>query len=122
MRVELVSDEDPGRVRVHVDGLLDVSNKVLLGSCRPNGWHDHLSCYYIEVCNEAKCAVAAVLKLLTLNQSRPGWQCGVAAFKGLDTGFFIDADNMAPLLMKRCCLLVGLADLSYISIILLQIL
>lgn len=48
-----------------------------------------------KVCNEAKCAVATVLKLLTLNQSRPRWQCGVAAFKGLDTGFFIDADDVA---------------------------
>lgn len=66
MRVELIEDENPGRVGICVDGPSDVLAKVLLRSSRPDGRQNRLACRHIEVGDEAERTVTEVLELDTL--------------------------------------------------------
>ena len=51
--VELVEDEDPGRIGIRVYYSLDVGGEVVLRSSRSNGWQNRLACRHIKVGNEA---------------------------------------------------------------------
>ena len=85
MRVELVEDEDPGAVRVGVDGAGHVSGEVLLVSRGPDAGEDDLACGHVEVRDKAErpvtrstCLreiVSTMPRLMTSSASSCGVQC-----------------------------------------------
>ncbi len=53
MRVELISDEDPGRLGVRLDGLGDVSAEVGFGAAGSQAGHDDLAGGHLQIGDQA---------------------------------------------------------------------
>src|SRR6266851_6050839 len=93
MRIELVHDEDPRRLRVGRDGLGDMGGEVRLRAGRPDAWGDHLAGGDLEVGDQTLGAVARVLEFLPLNLAWPQHQRRVQPLQGLHPALLVGADG-----------------------------
>ena len=110
MGVELISDKDPGGVRIGLDGLGDVSGKVGFGARGSNAGSDDLSSGHIQIGDQTLCAVSVVFKFLSLDVTRLHGQRRVETFEGLDAGHLIGTGHMRTRSGERRSGLIHLTD------------
>ena len=96
MRVELVGNEDPARLRIHLDGLFDVSDEVGFRAGGSNtGSHD-LASGYIQIGDQTHRAMPFIFKFFSFDATRLHGQGRVETLQGLDAGHLIGAGHMRP--------------------------
>ena len=110
MGVELISNKDPGGVRIGLEGLGDVSGKVGFGARGSNAGSDDLSSGYVQVGNETLCPVSEVFKFLSLDVTRLHGQRRVETFEGLDAGHLIGTGHIRARSGERRSGLIHLTD------------
>ncbi len=96
MRVELVSNEDPARLRIHLDGLFDVSDEVgFRAGGSKTGSHD-LAGGYIQIGDQTQRAMPFIFKFFSLDVTRLHGQGRVETLEGLDASHLIGTGHMRP--------------------------
>jgi hypothetical protein len=100
VRVELIQDEHPSRVRVSVDSPFHVSGKIPLISGRTNGGRDDTARCHIEVGGKTLGTIADVFKFLTFRRSRCHGQGGMDSLQSLNAGLLVGADDMDPFFLE----------------------
>ncbi len=94
MGVQLISDKDPGGVRISLEGLDDVSSEVGFGARGSNAGSDDLSGGYVQVGDQTLCTVSVVFKFLSLDVTGLHGQRRVEPFEGLNAGHLIGTAHM----------------------------
>src|SRR5713226_8149714 len=94
MGIQLISDKDPGGVRISLESLGDVSGKVGFGARGSNAGSDNLSGGHVQVGDETLCTVSVVVKFLSLDVTGRHGQRRVETFEGLDAGHLIGTGHM----------------------------
>ena len=94
-------DEDPGSVRIGLEGLDDVSGKVGFGARGSNAGSHNLSSGHVQVGDETLRTVSVIFKFLSLDVTRLHRQRGVQTFESLDAGHLIRARYMRPRCSER---------------------
>ncbi len=110
MDVELISDKDPGSVRIGLEGLGDVSGKVGFGARGSNAGSHDVSGRDIQVGDQTLRAMAAIFKFLSLDVTRLHGQRGVEAFKCLDASHLSGTCHMRARRGERRRGLIHLTD------------
>jgi hypothetical protein len=104
MGVQLVGHEQPDRVRVGIDGLGDMGNKVgFRAPWTEAGCHD-LPTHDIEVGDQAQRAVADIFKLAAFLQPTLHWFGFRDPFKRLNTGHLITTHDMPTQAVEQRCI------------------
>lgn len=101
MRVELVGNEDPARLRIRLDGLFDVSDEVGFGAGGSNAGSHDLAGGHIQIGNQTHRAMPFIFKFLSLDVTRLHGQRRVETFQSLDASHLIGARHMRPCCSKR---------------------
>jgi hypothetical protein len=101
MGVQLISDKDPGGVRIGLDSLGDVSGKVGFGARGSDAGSDDLSRGHIQISDQTLGAVSVVFKFLSLDVTGLHGQRRVETFEGLDAGHLIGTGYMGTRRGKR---------------------
>ncbi len=94
MRVKLIGNEDPTRLRIHLDGLFDVSDEV--GFCAGGshaGSHD-LAGGDIQIGDQTQRAMPFIFKFFSLDVTKLHGQRRVETLQGLDAGHLIGTCHM----------------------------
>lgn len=110
MRVELIGDEDPSRLRVRLDGLGNVSDEVGFGARGSQAGCDDLAGGHLQIGDQAEGAMPFIFEFLSLDMTRQHRQGRMKPLKGLDAGHLIGAYHMRPLRRKRGGRFIDLTD------------
>src|SRR6266702_8941828 len=84
MRVELVGNEDPARLRIYLDGLFDMSDEVGLRAGGSNTGSHHLAGGSIQIGNQTMACHAVHIQILLARRDQAAWQGRVETLEGLD--------------------------------------
>ncbi len=110
MSVELIGDEDPGRLWVRLNGLGDVSSEVGFGAGGSKAGHDHSPRGHLQIGNQAQSTMPLVFEFLSLDVTRQHRQRWVESFEGLDARHFIGAHHMRTRRGERWSRFIDLTD------------
>ncbi len=110
MRVELISNEDPDRLWVRLNGLFDVSGEVGFGARGSQTGHNDLPSGHLQVGNQTQGPMPLVFELLPLNLTGQHRQAGMQTLQGLNASHLIGAHHMRPLRRKRWGRFIDLTD------------
>jgi hypothetical protein len=98
MGVELISEKDPGSVRISLESLVDVSSEVGFGARGSNAGRHDFPGGHIQIGDQTLGAMPLIFKFLPLDVTGLHGQAGVQTFKCLDTSHLISAHHMCSLL------------------------
>ena len=110
MGVELISDEDPGGMRIGLDSLDNVRGEVGFGARGSDAGSHHLTGGHIQVGDQTQGAMAFIFEFLSLDVTGQHRQRWVEAFEGLDAGHLIGAVHMRARRSKRGGRFIHLTD------------
>ena len=115
MGVELIRDEHPFRLRIGGHGGPQMADKIRHGAGLPHRGVADPAGGHFEVGDQRLRTMAAVFKPLSFRRlagcHRPG---RMEPLQSLNAGLLVGADDMHPLLMELCRLLIELADRSHL--------
>lgn len=110
MRVELIGDEDPGRLGVRLDGLGDVSGEAGFGAGGSKAGRDDLTGGHLQISDQAEGAMPLVFEFLPLDMTGQHRQGRTKPLDGLDASHLIGAQHMCSLLRKYRSRFIDLTD------------
>jgi hypothetical protein len=110
MGVELIGNEDPARLWISCDGLVDVRDEVGFGARGSQAGRDDLAGGHIQVGDQAEGAVAFIFEFLSLDVTGQHRQGRMKPFEGLDTGHLVGAHHMRGRRRKRGGRFIHLTD------------
>ena len=99
MGIQLVGDEYPLTFWVALDQLLNMRQKIRFGAGVLNRRENHFVRRHFKVGNQGLSTMTLIFKLNPFNLSWLGRVRRMYPFHGLDTRFFIHANDMNPLCM-----------------------
>jgi hypothetical protein len=108
MRVELIGNEDPARMRIGLNGLYDVSGKVGFRAGGSNTGSHNLASGYIQIGDQTQRAMPFIFEFLALDVTRLHGQGRMETFESLDAGHLIGACHMRPRRSQGWCSLIHL--------------
>lgn len=110
MSVELIGDEDPGRLRVRLNGLSDMSGEVGFGAGGSQAGHDDAPGGHLQIGNQTQRAMPLVFEFLVLDLAGQQRQAGMQPLQSLNAGHLIGAHHMRALCCKCWRRFIDLTD------------
>ena len=108
--IELISDEDPSRLRIRLDSGHEVSGEVRLGARRTEGRTDDFAGHDIEVRDQPQVTMPTILELDAFDRARPHGVAKVSAFQRLQAGILIDTHDVRAFAVQLWRVAVGVTE------------
>jgi len=110
MGIELIDDKDPVSLGVYRKGAFNVVLEIFFCPGLAQCWIHDLTGGHLKVSDQATGAMPFVFELLVFHNARLHRKCLMGAFLGLYARFFIGADQMRALFVKRNRMLIQRTD------------